>query len=100
MYHRALKLIRNYHDLSQVEAADKLGFSKSYVSELEKGTKKPSIDVLEQYARVFGLPLSQLMVFAETSSGGGFRGNVRRAAARKVLKMLEWVERQTQNKAA
>ena len=47
MYDRALKLIRQYHRLSQAELADKLGLSRSFVSELEKpGGKKPSIDVL------------------------------------------------------
>lgn len=54
MYDRALKLIRQYHRLSQAELADKLGLSRSFVSELEKaGGKKPSIDVLERYASFF-----------------------------------------------
>ncbi|MGH6876906.1 MAG: helix-turn-helix domain-containing protein, partial [Rhizomicrobium sp.] len=35
MYNRALKLIRQYHRLSQVELADELGLSKSFVSEIE-----------------------------------------------------------------
>ena len=50
MYHRALRLIRVFHDMNQADVADKLGLSKSYISELEQGRKKPSIEVLERYA--------------------------------------------------
>jgi len=99
MYDRALKLIRVYHGLSQVQVAEQLGLSKSYVSEIEKGTKKPSIDVLERYAEVFDLPLSQLLMFAEASNDH-LRERVRAFAAGKVLSMLEWVESATRDKAA
>jgi len=100
MYDRALKLIRQYHRLSQAEVADKLGLSRSFVSELEKPNgKKASIDVLERYANFFKIPLSSLLLFAERSSAGGFREKSRTFAADKVLKMLEWVEETTRDDA-
>lgn len=100
MYHRALKLIRQYHRLSQVELAGQLGLSKSFISELEKeGGKKPSVDVLERYAKHFSIPLSSLLLFAERTDDDEFRGRARIYAADKVLKMLEWLEQTTEDAA-
>lgn len=90
MYNRALKLIREYHRMTRTEVAAKLGLSKSYVSELERG-KKPTIDVIEKYASAFNLPVSSLMMFAE-SSDSGRTDRFRTLAAGKVLKMLEWLK--------
>jgi transcriptional regulator with XRE-family HTH domain len=96
MYDRALKLIRQYHRLSQAELADALNLSRSFVSELEKpGGKKPSIDVLERYASYFKIPVSSLLLFAERSGSSDLREKSRAFAADKVLKMLEWLEETT-----
>ncbi|SFJ06569.1 helix-turn-helix transcriptional regulator [Bradyrhizobium sp. Gha] len=98
MYDRALKLIRQYHRLSQAELADALNLSRSFVSELEKsGGKKPSIDVLERYASYFKIPISSLLLFAERSGSSDFREGSRIFAADKVLKMLEWLEETTRD---
>lgn len=100
MYDRALKLIRQYHRLSQAELADALNLSRSFVSELEKpGGKKPSIDVLERYANYFKIPVSSLLLFAERSGSSDVRENSRAFAADKVLKMLEWLEETTRDEA-
>jgi transcriptional regulator with XRE-family HTH domain len=96
MYHRALKLIRQYHRLSQVELAERLNLSKSFISEIEKeGGKKPSIDVLERYASYFRMPLSSLLLFAERTDADDLGERSRNFAADKVLKMLEWLEETT-----
>jgi transcriptional regulator with XRE-family HTH domain len=98
MYDRALKLIRQYHRLSQAELADALNLSRSFVSELEKpGGKKPSIDVLERYASYFKIPVSSLLLFAERSGPSDLRERSRTFAADKVLKMLEWLEETTRD---
>ena len=93
MYARALKVIREYHRLSQTELADRLGLSKSYISELEAGSKKASLDVLERYAEHFQIPMSSLMLFAERSANADFGERTRSFAANKVLKMLEWLSK-------
>ncbi|MFT4159598.1 helix-turn-helix domain-containing protein [Shinella sp.] len=96
MYHRALKLIRQYHRLSQVELSEHLGLSKSFISEIEKeGGKKPSIDVLERYSSYFKIPLSSLLLFAERTEANDISERSRIYAADKVLKMLEWLEETT-----
>jgi len=97
MYHRALKLIRQYHRLSQVDLAKKIDLSKSFISELESGSKKASIDVLEKYASFFRIPVSSLLLFAEKTDRGDFRDRSRIFVADKVLKMLEWLETTTRD---
>lgn len=91
MYNHALRLIRVYHDMSQIDVAEKLGLSKSYISELEKGNKKPSIEVLEKYASYFRIPISSLMLFAEKTDGESVVEDGRIFVAEKIVKMLDWI---------
>lgn len=95
MYDRALKLIRQYHRLSQVELADQLDLSNSFISELESGAKKPSVEILERYAVQFHIPVSSLLLFAEQIDKRDLVSATRTYTANKVLKMLEWLEQTT-----
>ncbi|RED16835.1 helix-turn-helix domain-containing protein [Parasphingopyxis lamellibrachiae] len=90
MYGRALKLIRQYHRLSQIELADQLDVSPSYLNEIEREKKEPSLDVLKRYARRFDIPLSSLVLFAERSDQSAKEG-ARSFIADKALRMLEWI---------
>jgi transcriptional regulator with XRE-family HTH domain len=91
LLNRALKLVRVYHNLTQVEAAHRIGLSKSYVSEIESGQKKVSLEVLEKYSSAFKIPVSSLMLFAEHSEKGHFSEDARVYIAEKALKMLDWI---------
>ncbi|MGV0983541.1 MAG: helix-turn-helix domain-containing protein [Limnohabitans sp.] len=91
MQHDALRLVRVFHDMSQTELAGRLGISKSYLSELERGEKKKiTLDLLERYAQIFNIPASSLVFFAEQVDEGKTE-HVRTAIAGKVVKMLEWM---------
>ena len=91
MMNRALRLIRAYHNLNLSEASERVGLSKSYVSEMERGRKKVSLEVLEKYSVAFDLPKSSLMLFAELAEDGGFSEESRGYVADKALKMLDWI---------
>ncbi|WP_297731213.1 helix-turn-helix transcriptional regulator [uncultured Maricaulis sp.] len=88
MLSRALKQLRVFHGLKQVELASRLGVSASHVSEIEKGTKTPSLDLIDQYAREFRVPASSILYFSEQLSQPH---NGRGAVAEKVLKILEFI---------
>lgn len=98
MMNNALRLVRVYHDLSLSEAALRVGLSKSYVSEIEKGHKRVSMDVLEKYSTAFDIPMSSLMLFAERSEHGGAMEKARTFVADKALKMLDWVNTISQDR--
>ncbi|WP_266170170.1 helix-turn-helix transcriptional regulator [Dyella subtropica] len=89
---RALKLVRTFHDVSQVELASNLHISRSYLSEVESGKKTPSMDLLNEYAKHFSVPLSSLVIISEGFEEGKLSGKVKKAATEKALRLLEWVD--------
>ena len=91
MLHRALKTLRSFHRLSQVELARRLNISNSYLSEIESGIKKPGLDLLEQYEVVFQIPVSSILLFSEELGQNTLGRRIQVKAASKVLKMLEWI---------
>ncbi|NBW07263.1 MAG: XRE family transcriptional regulator [Caulobacteraceae bacterium] len=91
MISSALRLVRIYHNLTPAEAAVKLGISRSYLSELEKGSKTASIEVLNKYAVAFDMPVSSLMLFVENADASPKGQGAQRFIAAKALKMLDWV---------
>ena len=93
MLNRALKLLRTYHQLTQVELAKRLSISNSYLSEIETGVKAPGIDLLGKYSAVFKMPVSSIMLFSEKMSDEEKTGEkLRVAAAEKILRLLEWID--------
>lgn len=100
MMNKALRLVRAYHDLNQADTAERVGLSKSYISEIESGTKKVTLEVLEKYATAFDIPISSLMLFAEKSENGNFAEDTRTYVAKKALKMLDWIETISSDKGA
>jgi transcriptional regulator with XRE-family HTH domain len=93
MINRALKLLRTYHQLTQVELASRLEISNSYLSEIEKGVKSPSIDLLNKYSNIFNMPVSTILLFSENidDKKSITKNKIRVSAADKLLKILEWL---------
>ncbi|MEH6478144.1 MAG: helix-turn-helix transcriptional regulator [Sneathiella sp.] len=95
MINEALRLIRVFHDLKQFEAAERLGISKSHISEIEKGNKTPSLDLIERYSKEFRIPVSAIMFFAEELPNAK-RGNATKTKiASKVVDLLKFIERKS-----
>lgn len=88
MIGRALKQLRAFHRLSQKDLASQLGISGSYLSEIENETKKPSLEIIEQYSSIFKVPASSILYFSENLNE---KPNSRNRIAGKILKMLEFV---------
>jgi transcriptional regulator with XRE-family HTH domain len=92
MLGEALRLIRVYHDLKQREAAERLGVSTSYISEIERGTKTPTLDVVGRYSKEFDIPVSSIMFFSESLAQGGPMDTARTFVAGKVLALMQFLE--------
>lgn len=91
MLNEALRLVRVFHDLNKTQTADRVGLSKSYITELERGDKKVTMEVLEKYATAFSIPLSSLLFFAEQAATASPAEKTRTFVAGKTLKMLDWI---------
>lgn len=96
MFDRALKTLRQYHRLNQSELAEQLGISRSYLNEIERKRKEPSLEILTKYAERFDIPLSSLMLFAEQTQSPKL-DRARMYVVDKVLKMLEWIAEDEQD---
>ena len=92
MLNEALRLIRVYHDMRQSEAAEKLGISNSYLSEIEKGKKKPSLEIVEKYAAVFKIPMSSILFFSENLDGTPSFKSAKRLVASKIIDLMKFLE--------
>lgn len=93
MLHRALRLLRIYHQFSQTDLSNRLGISNSYLSEIEKGKKLPGIELLNKYADVFKMPLSSILFFSESIEDKDRPSKkLKISAAEKILRLLEWIE--------
>jgi transcriptional regulator with XRE-family HTH domain len=96
MLSRALKLLRTFHQLNQNELAKILGISNSYLSEIESGNKKPSLELLNKYSLAFKVPVSSILLFSEKLEEKKGSKILREKAADKILRILEWIsERET-----
>ena len=61
----AVKSLRTLYGFKQKEFAERIGVSTSYLCEVEKGKKTPTIHVLEKIADLFDIQVSILMILAE-----------------------------------
>lgn len=100
MLAETLRLLRVFHDMKQIELAEKLGVSKSYVCEIENGNRTPSLDVIQRYAETFKVPVSSIMFFAENledaKSGRGAAIKAKKAIASRIVSFLRLVEERTE----
>jgi DNA-binding XRE family transcriptional regulator len=83
--------MRRYHQLSQIDLAEKLEISNTYLCEIEKGSKSPSMELLEKYSKIFKMPVSHILLFSEKIDSSSPSDKVRAFTATKVIRLLEWL---------
>ena len=100
MLNEALRLIRVFYDLPQKQLAEKLGISKSYLSEIESGKKTPTIDLLNRYADFFDIPASSIMFFSESLEKDAKVEKLRTFVSSKILAILNFIAERSGNSYA
>jgi transcriptional regulator with XRE-family HTH domain len=65
-YGRAIRSIRDERGMTLEALAEAAGVSASYLSEVERGLKRPSTDVVAKIADAFGMLPSEFLVFVES----------------------------------
>lgn len=97
MLHKALRLIRQYHQESIADLSLVLDIPKEKISDLESGVSSPSVDVLQRYAIHFDIPVSSLVFFSETlGTQGRLSKKLRLNLAGKILDVVEWVSKKNE----
>ena len=92
MLNRVLRLLRTYMGLRQTEAAERLGISQSYLSEVESGAKVPTLELIGRYSSTFEVPVSTIMLFSENLDDKSSLAKARTLVAGKVVGLLEFLE--------
>ncbi len=87
---KVLKLARKFHGLSQVDVANALGVSKSAISEIEAGKRPVTLQTIQRYAKIFGIPPSSLLLFMEEIEGE-YIPSERGKLQRNALRFLDWL---------
>lgn len=101
MINKALKLIRQFHSITQSALADKFSMSKSYLSEIESGKKPVSYELLEKYSMEFDIPVSSLVFFSESlESKNKISEKFRSVFSGKILDIMEWLIEKDEEKKA
>lgn len=65
MLGETLRRLRGIYGYSAKEMSERLGISGSYLSEIEKGKKSPTLDLLNRYSKILDIRTSSLMRFSE-----------------------------------
>ncbi len=64
----AIRTLRIHHGLRQREVCKRIGMSTSLMSQIENGTRTPTLPTLDRIAATYGLPASTLAYLAEVVS--------------------------------
>jgi transcriptional regulator with XRE-family HTH domain len=89
MINEALRLLRLYCRFSQAEMAERLSVAQSLISDIEGARKNVSMDLLERYSEAVGVPMSQLLFFAEAIEGQPVARRGQLIIAESVLNILD-----------
>lgn len=67
LFGKTLKKLRTERDISQEEFAANVGLHRTYISQLERGLKSPSLRTLEKICDELNISLVQLMEHIESA---------------------------------
>ena len=86
MIQDALKTLRAYKVLQQNELAKELEISTSFLCEIETGKKLPNLKLLQKYAKVFEIPISDILYLQDIidNNFNALNGN--------VFKIIKWLD--------
>lgn len=86
-----LRLFRIARDMSVKELAEKMEVSSSYICDIERGIRNPSLETYKKFSKAFRVPLSTLMFFDEEQTEYGY--NYRRLLI-SILQKIDQIDTQ------
>ncbi|QFR62608.1 helix-turn-helix domain-containing protein [Schleiferilactobacillus harbinensis] len=88
MFGDTFRQLRTIYGYSAKELSQKLNISPSYLSEIENGRKRPSLTLLETFAKAFNLQLSTLVLLTEEQEQLANEGKSKLMIRQLILKTL------------
>jgi transcriptional regulator with XRE-family HTH domain len=97
---KILKHIRVFNHQTQIELAERLSLSRSYISEIEASKKIPTMEVLQNYSSTFDIPLSSILLFAEEyDHRNKLKKKMRGFLTRTAINFLDWICKEDEKQA-
>ena len=93
MLNEALKYIRKFHGETLKELAASFEVSPSFISEIENGKKKISLDLIEKYSKYYGIKKSAILFFAEDIELNKKRSKSSRFFRDRIIKLLRYIDK-------
>jgi Predicted transcriptional regulators len=84
-----LKRIRLIYGYKASEMSSLLGISNSYLSEIENNKKQPSLDLLNSYAKIYGIKLSSLILLAESFEEASSHNKAQELVKKTMLRLID-----------
>ena len=91
MYGKALRVLREFHYLKQIDVSRAMGMSSATICRVETDKFTPSIDMLDRFARFYDIPVSSIILIAEALDSDDAT-SMRKIVCGKVIRLLEWLE--------
>jgi len=88
-----IRQLREDKNLTLVELSQKAGLSVSYISEIERGSKKPSLKTLEKIAQALNIPRGQLVEMNEDTKGISMGEKIRLLREKNNINLTEFASR-------
>jgi DNA-binding XRE family transcriptional regulator len=86
----AIRVLREWRDMTQAELAVSIGITQGYLSELEAGKRKGPVALHQKIARALGVPIELLLPLAVSEAEAD---PARAAKRRRVIKEMQRARR-------
>lgn len=92
MLNETLRILRVFNDVKAKDLAKQLGISPSYLSEIERGRKEPSLGLIKKYAQILKTTPSSILFFSEEIDSESGKKNFKKILRRKTIQFLQSIE--------
>ena len=89
MIGEVLRNIRLFHNVKILEFAEEFKISQGYLSDIERGNKPPTIEVLEMYSKKFEIPLYGILFLNENIDDSEALKKFKRLLTKKTAQLID-----------
>lgn len=84
-----LRNIRLFHKVKIMELSNEFNISQGYLSDIERGVKQPTIEILEMYSKKFDLPLYGIMFLNENIDDPAMLSKFKKMVSKKAAQLID-----------
>jgi transcriptional regulator with XRE-family HTH domain len=89
-----LRSIRLFHEVKVSELASEFSISQGYLSDIERGIKQPSIEILTLYSKKFDIPLYGILFLHENPSDPKALKKMKQFLSKKTVQLIDHLSHQ------